>query len=191
MEVLLRLDQQVFLFINHWGHQLFGNEMNFVVPFLDGLMLFFSKIGSAAVVWFALGLWLAFLEKKKDLKSVVAFLWPLLLAMALSHLSVNLILKPLIGRMRPNFVIPQTILLGSVHYDFSFPSGHATSSFAAAFVLTKIKKQAKAFFYLLAVLISFSRIYIGVHYPLDVLAGAILGMVIGKISIWVDKRVTK
>lgn len=201
MEVLLRLDQQVFLFINHWGHQLFGDEMNFVIPFLDGLMLFFSKIGSVAAVWFVLGLVFAFLEKKKGLKSVIAFLWPLFLAIALSYILVNLTLKPLIGRMRPNFVIPQTILLGSVHYDFSFPSGHTTSSFAAAFVLVKkFKVKARVinlgpiwpcFVMCLAVLISFSRIYIGVHYPLDVLAGMVLGAMIGKISVWVDGRVAK
>ena len=213
MEVLLEIDRQVFLFINNWGHQLFDNEMNFVTPFLDILMLFFSKIGNGAMVWFALGLLLAFLGKKKSFKSVIAFLWPLFLAMVLSVLLVNLTLKPLIGRMRPNFIIPQTALLGSIHYDFSFPSGHAASSFAAAYVLvnmligsnlgirkrsavadeTLIAKRRRLRFglYFLAALIAFSRIYIGVHYPSDVIAGAILGVMIGKISIWVDRRVTK
>ena len=183
------IEKQVFLFINNWGYQVFNNELKFITPFLAKLMLFFSKIGSGAVVWFALGLLLAFLEKKKTLKSVVVFLWPLLLAMALSHLSVNLILKPLIGRMRPNFTLFQTVLLGPIHDDFSFPSGHATTSFSAAYVLSKLKKPAKLFFYFLAGFISFSRIYIGVHYPSDVLVGAVLGVMIGKISILVDGRV--
>ena len=190
MEFLLEIDRQIFLFINNWGHQLFDNEMNFVTPFLDGLMLFFSKIGNGAMVWFALGLWLAFSAKKKNFKSVIAFLWPLFLAMVLSVLLVNLTLKPLIGRMRPNFIIPQTVLLGSIHYDFSFPSGHAASSFAAAYVLSQKKRVWRFGIYLLAGLISFSRIYIGVHYPSDVLAGMVLGVMIGKFSILVDKRVT-
>ena len=178
METFLTIDQSAFLFINNFSSN----------PLLGDLMLFFSKIGSGAVIWFALGLLLAFLEKKKTLKSAVVFLWPLLLAMVLSYLSADLILKPLIGRMRPNFTLFQAVLLGPIHYDFSFPSSHATTSFSAAFVLSKIKKRGKLFFYLLAVFISFSRIYIGVHYPSDVLAGMVLGVMIGKFSILIDAK---
>lgn len=173
METLLEIDRQLFLLINHLPHH----------PFLMSLMLFFSKIGEVAAVWFVLGLLLAFLKKKKDLKSTASFLYPLLLSLALSHILANLTLKPLTARLRPNFALPQTFLLGPAESDFSFPSGHATSSFAAACVLAKKKRGWRWGFYLLAVLISLSRIYLGVHYPLDVLGGVVLGVLIGKLSL--------
>ncbi|MBL7159206.1 phosphatase PAP2 family protein [Candidatus Microgenomates bacterium] len=179
MKVLLEIDYGIFLFINN----LFSN------PLLDNLMLFFSKIGNGAMIWLILGLLLVFLKKKKNLQSMITFLWPLFLSLALSYILVSLFLKPVVGRMRPNFVLSGSRILGSVLDDFSFPSGHAASSFAAAFVLGKIKKQARLFFYLLALLISFSRIYIGVHYPLDVLVGVILGVIIGKASVLIDKKI--
>lgn len=181
MDVLLEIDRQVFLFINHLPH----------TPFFVSLMLFFSVTGMTTAIWFVLGLVLVLLEKKKDLKSVIFILCPLLLSLALSHVLANLTLKPLIGRLRPNFVLPQTLLLGPPLSGFSFPSGHATYSFAAASVLGKKRRGLKVFFYLLAALIAFSRIYIGVHYPLDVLVGAVLGVLIGKVSVFVDEKINK
>ena len=198
METLLNIDQQVFLFINNLGRQFFGNELKFVIPLLDNLMLFFSKIGNGAFIWLVLGLLLAFLEKKKSWQSMIVFLWPLFLSFALSYILVSLLLKPLVGRMRPNFVLSGVRFLGSILYDFSFPSWHAASSFAAAFVLgNKLKGRiislgpiGPCFMICLAALISFSRIYIGVHFPLDVLVGVILGLLIGKMSVFIDKKIT-
>lgn len=177
MEFFLKTDEQVFSFINHVPHNLF----------LDNLMLFLTEIGSGAAIWFILALGIAFFEKKKDLKSIIVFLWPFLLSQALSSILVTFTLKPLIGRIRPNFVLPQTRLLGQPLYDFSFPSGHAGSSFAAAYVLGKKKRKLRFFLYLLAALISFSRVYLGFHYPSDVIVGAVLGMMIGKVALFVDK----
>lgn len=181
MDFLLEVDRQVFLLVNHLPH----------CSLVVSLMLFLSTIGIAGATWFILGSLFVFREKKKDLKSIISFLWPLILSLVLSHLVVNLTLKPLTSRMRPNFVLPETILLGPVHYDFSFPSGHATSSFAAAYVLGKKRKRLRLLLYLLAALISFSRVYLGVHYPSDVIVGAVLGVLIGKISIFLDKKMDR
>jgi undecaprenyl-diphosphatase len=67
--------------------------------------------------------------------------------------------------------------------DFSFPSGHAATAFAAATVLTFFDKKRRFFYYLIAFLIAYSRIYLGCHYFLDVFIGAILGSLISKIII--------
>lgn len=175
----MALDQQLFLLINHF----------FPNPLLARVMLFLSVIGRVGGVWLVLGLMAAIKAKKKDLKSVVFFLYPLILALALSHALVNIALKPLVVRMRPGFALPEALVLGPFLDDFSFPSFHATSSFAAAFVLAGIKSKWQWLFYFLAVLISFSRIYIGVHYPLDVLVGAVLGVVIGRVAIFINKKI--
>jgi undecaprenyl-diphosphatase len=87
--------------------------------------------------------------------------------------------KPLIGRVRPCDVNTAVQLLIARPADFSFPSGHSASSFAAVFALyfrgARLWKPALA----LAVLIAFSRLYLYVHYPSDVLAGILIGAAIG------------
>lgn len=179
MESVLELDRQLFLLINHLSQN----------PILVGLMLVFSALGRMAAIWLVLGVAFVFLEKKKKFRSVFLYLFSLILAVALSYALVNVGLKPWVARMRPNFAIPQTILWGGALDDFSFPSGHATSSFAAAYVLGKKRKRLRLLLYLLAALISFSRVYLGFHYPSDVIVGAVLGVLIGKISIFLDKKI--
>lgn len=159
METLLAFDQQLFLFINNLPHN----------GFFDGVALFLSGIGAAGLVWFVIGILLFLREERKNHR----FFLPIITAGILSGFVVNLILKPLIARPRP------TDLLS----DFSFPSGHATIAFAMAVVLSKIEPKWKWLFYSLAISISFTRIYLGVHYPLDVIAGALLGSGIGFASL--------
>lgn len=71
------------------------------------------------------------------------------------------------------------IIIGSNDNSYAFPSGHATIAFAMAYLLAHNEPRRRWIFYLLAILISFSRIYLGKHYPLDVLIGSVLGLVIG------------
>lgn len=112
-----------------------------------------------------------------------------ILASFSSFVLSELILKNLIQRQRPQYEINTTILPFDFYHSFSFPSGHACIAFAAALVLSKYNKQKKWLFYLLAFLISFSRIYLGKHYPSDVLAGAILGLIIGKLSFKITSQI--
>jgi len=106
--------------------------------------------------------------------AVLAVWWrrpPIFLQVAIADLAGQLIsygLKQWIGRVRPNDVYASPKPLVHAPHDGSFPSGHATVSFACA---------APAFF-LLAAAIAWSRVYVGVHYPLDVLGGAVLGVAI-------------
>ena len=87
-------------------------------------------------------------------------------------------LKYAAGRERPPSIVLDPEPLMEVPTTSSFPSGHALSSFACAYVLARAEPRLAVPAFVLAVLIGFSRIYVGVHYPLDVLAGAVLGLLV-------------
>ena len=149
-------------------------------------MLLFSGVGTAGIIWFLLGVWLFFKEETKD----KWFFAPLIGAGAVSWFLVEMILKPLVARSRPGLELG-AIIVGGQSDTFSFPSGHATIAFAMAVVLANKEPKWKWIFYLLAVVISLSRIYLGKHYPLDVLAGVLLGWGIGHLSLVICYRIFK
>lgn len=153
-DLFFSFDQQLFLFINHLPHNAFLNAIN----------LLLSGVGTAGLVWFVLGVILILKEEKKD----HWFFLPLLLAGLASWVVVELIIKPFVARPRPD-----------LSEGFSFPSGHATIAWAMAVVLSRKEPKWRWLFYTLAFLISFSRIYLGKHFPLDVVAGALLGATVG------------
>ena len=115
-----------------------------------------------------------------------------ILALSLAILSelifVELLFKNLIGRVRPEYFFSQTIRVLGPSYTYSFPSGHAAVAFACTFILSRNRKKWTPLFILLAVLIAFSRIYLGKHYPVDVLVGAITGFIIGALSFRISGR---
>jgi len=87
-------------------------------------------------------------------------------------------LKSLVNRPRPPLRYPEPKTLVPLPHDASFPSGHAATSFAAATMLSLSFPRFAPFLYVLAAAIAFSRVYVGVHYPLDVIGGAALGVLI-------------
>ncbi|HYX77113.1 MAG TPA: phosphatase PAP2 family protein [Gaiellaceae bacterium] len=113
---------------------------------------------------------------------MLAVLWRrpwLFFDVALADLAGQLIsygLKQGIGRERPNVAYADPKPLVHAPHDGSFPSGHATVSFACATVLSFYAPRAAPAFFVLAAAIAWSRVYVGVHYPLDVLGGAVLGV---------------
>ncbi|MDO4733090.1 MAG: phosphatase PAP2 family protein [Bacillota bacterium] len=141
-------------------------------PWLDSLMLFFTSLGNAGILWILLTLGLLIYKPTRCLGLLCG------LALLLSLLFCNLLLKPLLQRPRP-FSLREMELLIAAPKDFSFPSGHAASSFAFAAALYISRPKAGIAALLTAALISFSRIYLQVHFPGDVLAGAVLGVLCG------------
>jgi undecaprenyl-diphosphatase len=126
-----------------------------------------SRIGSFGLVWLAIALVLALLRRR------IAIFVLVLVADGVAELAAD-VLKAAVGRRRPHFDP-----LVAVPHSHAFPSGHTTTSFACATVLAGFEPRLRVAFFVLAAAIAYSRVYIGVHWPLDVLAGAALGIAIG------------
>lgn len=142
------------------------------LPFLNAIMVFFSTIGNLGLLWIALGLVLLFP------KSTRRGGFDLLVCLAIAYIINDLVIKELVARSRPYETIEELKILVSPLSSYSFPSGHSVSSFASAMALTLAFGKKGAWAYIPATLIAFSRCYVGVHYPSDVLAGMIVGTLI-------------
>lgn len=143
-------------------------------PWLDQVMQMITWLGNGGCFWCLLAV--SFFVFKRTRRMGVS----MLAAMGLGALVGLVILKPLIGRERPCWIDPSVSLLIPVPQDFSFPSGHTSASFSAAVSILLNRKEGKCpilglLALTLAVLIGFSRMYLYVHFPTDVLAGALLG----------------
>ena len=144
-------------------------------PALDGVMRFFTHLGDSGFVWLALtALLLAFRRTRRAG-------WVLAAALLFDAVLCNILLKPMVGRIRPCDVLTEVELLIPRPEDFSFPSGHTLSSTIAATILAKTDRRFGYAAISLAVLIALSRLYLYVHFPSDVLAAAVLGVVIGEL----------
>ena len=119
----------------------------------------------------------------KWLNCAVALLMIIIIA-ASDQISAHLI-KPWVERIRPCNVLENVHLLVGCTQAFSFPSAHASNLFASATLLSRNYKSLTPLFLIIAFLVSFSRIYVGVHYPFDALAGGILGFIIASLILFV------
>lgn len=138
-------------------------------PFLDTVMPYISSLARHGEFWILLALILVCFKKTR--KAGVA----MGIAMACGYLIGNMGLKNLFARTRPYDMTEVQLLVAKLH-DFSFPSGHTLVSIEAATALTYYHRKWGISALVLAVLIAYSRLYLFVHYPTDVLAGAILGV---------------
>ncbi len=157
---------------------------------LDALMPAITALGNAGIIWIAAAVVLLLTKKHRRVGLAMA------LSLVLGLVVCNLGLKPLCERMRPYDyqleVHGRVIgLLIAAETDFSFPSGHTIASFEAATVLLLTRRKWGVWAMVLACLIAFSRLYLYVHYPTDVLASVVLGIGIGFIAVKLTQPHTK
>ena len=152
---------------------------------LDWLMTKISMLGNAGVIWIVISIVL--LSIKKYRKCGISLVIGLLLGLLIG----NIILKPLVARPRPCWINSDIALLIASPKDFSFPSGHTLSSFIAAIILLKEDKKFGYVAMILAILIAFSRMYLYVHFPSDILSGVVLAILIGFAAIRISRKFIK
>lgn len=138
---------------------------------LDEIMVSLSTIGNRGAIWISIGLVFLCIKKYRKCGIVV------LLSLFISVVFGNMILKNLIERPRPCWIDESVTLLIHNPKDFSFPSGHTYSSFAAAAAIFYHHKKIGIAALVLASLVGFSRLYLFVHFPTDVIGGMLLGII--------------
>lgn len=176
MESLLNMDGSVLFFI----------QENIRNPLLNAIMIFITTLGDGGAIWIFSTLLLLIFKKTRKIgvMSAVALLSSLLIN--------NYLIKNLVARPRPFVTFPELRILIPTPSEFSFPSGHTSGSFAAAAVFyCHLPKKLGVLAILLAGLIGLSRLYVGVHYPTDVLAGALTGVLLSYLAQWIVDRCEK
>jgi undecaprenyl-diphosphatase len=142
----------------------------------DYFFYFITTLGNKGFIWIAISMILIAIPKYR--KTGITLFFSLILITLVGEFG----LKPLIGRSRP-FQVHSYFELNMVHASgYSLPSGHTSSSFAAAIVLANRFKNQRLLIWSSAVLMGFSRMYFFVHYPSDILLGALLGVASGIIA---------
>lgn len=139
---------------------------------LDKIMIFFTNLGDAGIVWIILALLLVCFKKTRKCGILM------LISMLIGVILGNGIIKNIVRRDRPCWIDESIALLIKNPSDFSFPSGHTLASFEAAIMIFLFNKKYGVLAIMVALLIAFSRLYLFVHFPTDVLGGAILGTAI-------------
>ena len=143
-------------------------------PFLDKIMVFITRLGDAGIIWIMLSIVLLLIPKTRKSGAVMV------VALVVDVLLCNIVLKNLVARTRPYDVNTGVHLLVAKLHDYSFPSGHTAASFTAVVALSFAgEKRAWKAALVLACLIAFSRMYLYVHYPTDVLGGVLVGILAG------------
>jgi undecaprenyl-diphosphatase len=139
------------------------------VSWLNDAFIGLSHVGGQGLIWLIIAALAALIWKRPAI-----FLYVVLADLVTDMIAYGL--REAIGRDRPPLRFPEPHPLVAVPHSESFPSGHSATSFACAATLAWLTPLPKTALYLLAALIAFSRVYNGVHYPLDVIGGALLGL---------------
>lgn len=159
-------------------------QIIFKCEFLDFVMPLITRIGDYGIFWIILSV--IFFTTKKYRKIGVTMIAALLMTLIVCNLTI----KPLIARPRPFTINPVELLIPPPN-DFSFPSGHTLASFTAGFSILFYDRIKGVLALILAFLIAFSRLYLYVHYPTDVLAAIVLAFLFAFLSYLLIKELYK
>ena len=161
LETLCQMEGPILLWIQEAVRQ----------PWLNPLVEVYTRLGNAGILWIVLSVGMLCIPRTRKAGALA------LLAMVFGLLCTNVVLKHLVGRTRPWIDVAGLIPLVNEPDPNSFPSGHTCAAFAAGLTWARTlpKTWMRATALVLAVCMGLSRLYVGVHYPTDVLAGAVVG----------------
>lgn len=155
---------------------------NIHTEWMDRIMVFFTKLGSGGMTWMIIAAFML-IWKKTRMCGIAS-----LTALNIMFLTCNLFLKNAVKRMRPCWIDTTVELLIPAPRDYSFPSGHTFAAFTVAYCIYYYHRKAGIMAFVLAGIIGFSRLYLFVHFPTDVLAGMILGILTGMLTCYIMKH---
>ena len=178
MNTLIKIDHTLFHFINN----------TIANPILNWLMPIVTNENNIAIPLLLFWLWLLLFQGKRGKIAAILLLFTVILADVIAAQ----IIKPWIGRIRPSHAMLNNInLLVSKGGKYSFVSNHAANTMAAATIIGYFYKKWKSVVIIISIIVGFSRVYVGVHYPFDVLGGWLFGYTVawGILSIWVILKI--
>ena len=161
---------------------------NLWCPVLDAVMPVITVLGDAGIFWIAVAVLFIFTKKYRKIGI------GMMIALMMGLVVCNICLKPMIARIRPydfqeEYLGVVVNLLIEKQHDFAFPSGHTIASFEAAVVILLGNKKLGIPTMILACLIAFSRLYLYVHYPTDVIVSIVLGTILALIGWYLAQKV--
>lgn len=177
LERLVELDTYLFYLLNYRAQ---NAVLDFLMPILTNLDYWRVPIALLAIALLIFG-------KKKGRVALLL----LILGITLSDQVCNNLLKPLVGRVRPCHVLENVHLLINCTDSFSFPSSHATNIFTGMIVFSFVYPKLRIGLLIIAALVAYSRVYVGVHYPFDVVAGTALGIACATTIVVIYKVVSR
>ena len=160
------LDVGLFLTVNRLPHN----------RWLNGLFSFFTITFKAGLGWYVMTALISLVDPRRGIRAIRNNILPLSVASTVIEYPI----KAFFRRRRPFIDFVQATVIGKKPGSWSFPSGHSASAFAGAWLLSRDFPRLRPLFFLLAALVGFSRIYLGDHYPGDVLSGALSGIAIAE-----------
>lgn len=185
METLLQLDATWTLFLKN---------LIPATPFFDMFFSFFSLRGNSILIWLFVMGFTIYLEESRNpgiSERDKKFTFIFFVSFFITSILTIFVLKDIFLRTRPYLEFNLPTVSNTCPADFSFPSAHASTAFAAASVLTYFDKKRRSFYYLIALLIAVSRIYLGCHYLLDIIGGALFGWSISQLTIYLFRKEIK
>ena len=169
---MYNLDEQILLFI----------QENIRNPILSRIFVPLTIIGNSGVFLVVVGIIMCIIKKTRRIGMVF------LASIVIGFIINDIVIKNIVRRIRPFEAISALEILVKAPKSFSFPSGHTASFFAAATSLFYNSRRNAFVSLVIATAMGFSRMYVGVHYPSDVLAGMVVGVTSGAASIYLYKR---
>ena len=177
MDALLNFDSSILLWI----------QDSLRAGFLTPVVKVITHLGDKGALWILITLALLCFRKTRRLGILCG------IAMAIGLVVTNLVIKNWVARVRPYEVIPGLNCIVGLADDWSFPSGHTTNSLACGWVLFRKapRRWQRVCALVMAILISLSRLYVGIHYPTDVLGGVVIGICSAVLAMWLVPRLEK
>lgn len=150
---------------------------------LTPIVTFITHLGDAGMIWIVLAILLLIFKKTRRTGAVMT------ISMILNAIATNVVLKRVLARTRPYEIVEGLQNIIEKQSDFSFPSGHTACAFAGAVVIyIHCPKKYGIPALVFAVLIALSRLYVGVHFPTDVIGGAVVGTIAALLACWIEKK---